>query len=344
MSRAWRRRNRRILVALGAAVALIVAGSTALVAPVVASQSQEVPAGWTDVSATLPTLESLPATSRRAVGDDEFWVGYTFALRDEVHIGCGDRRGRNISFGDDDIQLRVAPRRGEVDDEPCDDRFGLFLRFDGSESVVSEARLLTLRRASRRLDEPVVWAGEFPAGASVAFLRPAVLGGRGSVTASSEEVRKRMLSAVAVHDDSVAVEVVLAALDSAHAAELRESAVFWASQVAADEGLQRLLGLARNDDDTEVRKQSIFWLGQVAGEHATADLADIAADDPNTEVRQSAVFALSQSEDDAAIEALIRIVRSHDNPEVVKSALFWLGQSGDPRAVELFEQLIFGGR
>ncbi|MCH7825626.1 MAG: HEAT repeat domain-containing protein [Acidobacteria bacterium] len=220
----------------------------------------------------------------------------------------------------------------------------MFRRFDGNTSEVAEAHLLTLRRAARRLDEPVVWAGEFSAAASLAFLRPAVLGERGSLSTPSQRARERLLSAIAMHDDLAAVEVVLTALDSSQTKELRESTVFWVSQVGGAEGLQRLLDVARNDTATEVRMQSIFWLGQVAGERATADLANIAEDDPNTEVRQSAVFALSQSEDDAAIEALIGIVRSHDNREVVKSALFWLGQSGDPRAVELFEQLIFGGR
>ena len=344
MRRGESRRFGVLLVGLGAAVAFGVAGATVLVAPVGAAQSQDVPAEWIDISAASPALSSLAATASRAVSEDEFWVGYTFPLRAGVHIGCENRLGRTISFGSDDIQFRVERQGDEVDNEPCDDRFGLFLRFDGNTREVAEARLLTLPRPARRLDEPVVWAGEFPAAASVAFLRPAVFGERGSLSTSSQRVRERLLSAIAVHDDGAAVEVVLAALDSSQAPDLREPAVFWAAQVGGDEGLQRLLDLARNDVDTEVRKQSIFWLGQVAGERATADLAEIAEDDPNTEVRQSAVFALSQSEDDAAIDALIGIVRSHGNREVVKSALFWLGQSGDARAVELFEQLIFGGR
>ena len=333
-----------LLATLGAVVGFAVAGATVLAAPLSAVQSQDVPVGWSDISAMSPALSSLAATARRAVSQDDVWVGYTFPLRAGVHIRCEQPSGRAISFGSDDIQFHIESQGGEVGNEPCDDRFGLFLRFDGNTSEVAEARLLTLRRAARRLDEPVVWAGEFPAAQSVAFLRPAVLDERGSLSTSSQRAREHLLSAIAVHDDRAAAEVVLAAPDPSHASELRESAVFWTSQVAGNEGLQRLLDVARNDADAEVRMASIFWLGQVAGERATVDLAEIAEDDPNTEVRQSAVFALSQSEDDAAIEALIGIVRSHDNPEVVKSALFWLGQSGDPRAGELFEQLIFGGR
>ena len=152
---------------------------------IAAAQSPDVPEEWSDISAPSPALSSLAATARRAVSRDEFWVGYTFPLRAGVHIGCEHRSGRTISFGSDDVQLRVERQGDEVDDEPCDERLALFLRFDGDTSAVAEVRLLTLRRAARRLDEPVAWAGEYPAAASVTFLRPAVLGERGSLSASS---------------------------------------------------------------------------------------------------------------------------------------------------------------
>ncbi len=321
--------------------------STLIVSSALA-QGQSVPSAWIDISATVTSLEQLGPNARRAASADEFWVGYTFALRDGVHVGCDDWNGRQVSFGSNDVHFYMEGDGdgNEMQGVRCDESFGLFLRFDGSTSEVAEARTMALRRASRRFDDPIVWAGEFPADASVAFLRSAVLGAGGgpsrALSTRSEEVRERLLGAVAMHRSAAAVEVVFAALDTAKPSELRELAVFWASQIGADEGLQRLIAMARGDDDKEVRQQSIFWLAQVAGERATAHLAEIAEDDPDTEVRQAAVFALSQSEDDAAVEALMNIVRMHDNPEVVKSALFWLGQSGDPRAVELIEELLFG--
>ena len=310
------------------------------------AQGQSMPSAWIDISATVPSIEQLGPNARRAASAEEFWVGYTFALRDGVHVGCDDWNGRQVSFGSNDVHFYMEGDGDEVQGVRCDESFGLFLRFDGSTSEVVEARTMAMRRASRRLDDPVVWAGEFPADASVAFLRSAVLGALGggsrALSTRSEKVRERLLGAVAMHRSAAAVEVVFAALDSAQPAELRESAVFWTSQIGADEGLQRLIAMARGDDDKEVRQQSIFWLAQVAGERATAHLAEIAEDDPDTEIRQAAVFALSQTEDEAAVEALMNIVRTHDNREVVKSALFWLGQSGDPRAVELIEELLFG--
>ncbi len=336
---------------MSGATKLLAVGVLAMVASGGAASSamarqQSVPSTWIDISATDTAIEELVADARRAASTGEFWVGYTFALREGVHVGCDDRNGRHFSFGSNDMRFYMPGDGDESDTTLCDDNFGLFLRFDGSTSEVAEARMMTLRRAASRLDEPVVWAGEMPAGDSITFLRGAVLaarvGGAPAISAATEKARERLLSAVAVHQGDAAVEVVLAALDAAQPAHLRESAVFWTSQVGGDEGLERLIELARGDADKEVRQQSIFWLAQVAGHRATQHLAEIAEDDPDTEVRQAAVFALSQSEDDAAIDALVKIVRTHDNREVVKSALFWLGQSGDVRAVELIEELLFG--
>jgi len=214
------------------------------------------------------------------------------------------------------------------------------LRFDGDTSAVAEVRLLTLRRAARRLDEPVAWAGEFPAAASVTFLRPAVLGEPGSLSASSQRVRERLLSAIAVHDDGAAVEVVLAALDSSQAPELRESAVFWTSQVGGDDGLQRLLDVARNDANAEVRMASIFWLGQEGGERAVPRLVDIYKTAANHEAKEMVLMALGQNGSDAAMDFVVHIARNESRLELRKKAIFWLGQSDDPKAKDALLEII----
>ncbi|MGD8329010.1 MAG: HEAT repeat domain-containing protein [Acidobacteriota bacterium] len=310
----------------------------------VTAQTSALPDEWIDISATSPTFDDFVRAAQRAASNDELWVGYTFALREGVHVGCDDWRGRSVSFGRDSISFLLD--REDVDrSSTCTQDFGFFLRFDGDADRVVEARLMTLRRAVRRLDGDVVWAGEMPVQASISWLGPAVLerdSGLRAAGADAVETRTRLLTAAAVHDSPGGVAIALAALDSDYPSELRKSGIFWTAQFGGDDGLQRLIEMAHQDGDAEVRKQSIFWLAQVAGERATAHLADIAEDDPETEVRQAAVFALSQSEDDAALDALIEIVRTHDNREVVKSALFWLGQSGDERAVALIEELLFG--
>ena len=56
-----------LLATLGAVVGFAVAGATVLAAPLSAVQAQDVPVGWSDISAMSPALSSLAATARRAV-------------------------------------------------------------------------------------------------------------------------------------------------------------------------------------------------------------------------------------------------------------------------------------
>jgi HEAT repeat protein len=314
----------------------------------VAAQSVDIPSNWIDVSDRAPAFDELVAVSRGAATTESFWLGYSFPLREGVHVGCGERNGRSVSFDSDGMRLYFADEGRDRESNVCDESHGVFLRFEGNVSEVAEARLLTLRQAASRINTDVVWAGDYAANQSSAFLRSAVLGGDGpgasTIVPSSDVVRERLLSAVAVHDDDAAIDVVFESLNPEQPESLREAAVYWAAQVGGDDGLARLLQVGRGDEAAEVRKQAIFWLGQVAGERSTAHLATIAQDDPDNEVRTSAVFALSQSEDPAAVDALIRIVRTHENRDVVKAALFWLGQSGDARVIELLEEILFGGR
>jgi hypothetical protein len=328
------------LVGLACAVALTLAAGA------VHAAQEEIPGGWIDARGSQPALADLARSAMRLASAEDVWVGYTFALREGVHVGCDVWKGHHMSFGSGDMHLYFEDDElGSAQNVPCDEPFGVFLRIDDDPGEVAEARLISLERAEERLSGPVVWAGQYTADASVEYLSGAVLEGvRGAVSTSRDKVRERLLAVVAIHDSSLAEGVVFAAVEPDQPRELRESAVFWVTRVADDQGVDRLLDLAHNDADSEIRQQSIFWLGQLAGDAATAHLTELAESDPDTEVRQSAVFALSQSEDDAAIEALIRIVRAHQNPEVVRSSLFWLGQSGDPRALALFEELLLRRR
>jgi hypothetical protein len=336
------------LVILLLAVGL--AGSTTAVGGEMTGASQTtdpLPPQWIDLSPQQPVLDDLVSSAARAAGTSTFWVGYEFALRPGVSVGCDCDGHHSIRFDDGD--RIVLPRRGENDgegdaqDDDYDRPFGLFLKVGGNRaSGVQAARIVTWERASK-LYEPVVWAGFYDAHDSVRFLRPRILESAGVFAARlSVEVRERLLMAVALHDSELAADVAFAALSENEPRDLRESAVMWAATIGGTPAIDRILRLARHDSDSEVRESSIFWLGQLAGDAATSTLVEIAENDPLSEVRRSAVFALSQSEDDAAIDALIKIVHDHDDPEVVRAALFWLGESGDPRAIALFEELLLG--
>lgn len=104
----------------------------------------------------------------------------------------------------------------------------------------------------------------------------------------------------------------------------------------------RLLALARNPAlAADLREQAVFWLGQdaaqAAGEGLTAILAD---DDADLVLREQAIFALSLREGEAALTPLLRIARESPHPQLREKALFWLAQRDDPRVLALFEDIL----
>ena len=56
---------------------------------------------------------------------------------------------------------------------------------------------------------------------------------------------------------------------------MKKKAVFALSQLPRDEGVPKLIDIARNNRNPEVRKQAIFWLGQSHDARATQFFEDI---------------------------------------------------------------------
>ncbi len=104
----------------------------------------------------------------------------------------------------------------------------------------------------------------------------------------------------------------------------------------------RLLRIARDDTrPKQVKQQALFWVGQAAADKVSPpETRYKSRGTDDEEIRKSAVFALSQRGKDESVPALIRVARENRNPEVRKSALFWLGQTGDSRAIPLFEDIL----
>lgn len=105
-----------------------------------------------------------------------------------------------------------------------------------------------------------------------------------------------------------------------------------------------LLDIARDESISgDVREAAVFWLGQEAAQTITSELADLVEDhNGDLEVREAAIFALSQRPTDEGIPALLRVARSKLHPSLREKALFWLAQEDDPRVVSLFEEILSG--
>ena len=56
---------------------------------------------------------------------------------------------------------------------------------------------------------------------------------------------------------------------------MKKKAVFALSQMPADEGVPKLIEVARSNRNPEVRKQAMFWLGQSNDSRAVKFFEDI---------------------------------------------------------------------
>jgi HEAT repeat protein len=128
-------------------------------------------------------------------------------------------------------------------------------------------------------------------------------------------------------------------------ADVAEDAILPATLADGVETWPRVLVVARDRSrPEEVREQAVFWLGQAAADAATIGLGEIAAD--NTEdddVRDAAVFALSQRPAPESVRILMELAERSDHAKVRRSALFWLAQSNEDVVVDFFERILRGG-
>ncbi|HEX6694072.1 MAG TPA: HEAT repeat domain-containing protein [Longimicrobiales bacterium] len=163
-------------------------------------------------------------------------------------------------------------------------------------------------------------------------------------TSIDRDVRKDAVFWLSQTDDARAVPRLNEILrDRGEDIEVRKSSIFGLSQQEGDASVQTLIDAAKNLDRKELRQDAIFWLGQKAADRATEGLKSVLADDSEElEVRESALFALSQQKSDQAFDALVNVAKTSREPELRRTALFWLGQRGDdPRVLALFESILF---
>jgi hypothetical protein len=120
----------------------------------------------------------------------------------------------------------------------------------------------------------------------------------------------------------------------------REHVVFALTLRHEPAAIERIVDVAKHDEDGHVRGQALFWLAQTASRRATPTIEAALTDDPEVEVKKKAVFAVSQLPKDEGVPMLIKLAKTHKNVDVRKQAMFWLGQSRDPRALQFFEDVL----
>ncbi len=185
------------------------------------------------------------------------------------------------------------------------------------------------------------------------------------------------LAALAVHRGALAAQALQRIAKSDGNVENRKQAMFWATQVRGDEGLQMTLPFlfadpdakvrehaafavaqtkrpaaiqalarqGRGDTSTQVRAQAWFWLAQTGATEAEAAIRHALSAEKSPHVRDQAVFALSQLPEPVNVTALVRVAEDRGmERDARKQALFWLGQSESDEALRYLDRLLGDGQ
>lgn len=91
--------------------------------------------------------------------------------------------------------------------------------------------------------------------------------------------------------------------------------------------------------DHDVRESAVFWLSQIDG--GGEYLQDLYEGVESRSLKERIIFALSQNSPEwEAVEQLMDIALDDEDADLQKSALFWLGQSEDLRVADFLLDLI----
>ena len=143
---------------------------------------------------------------------------------------------------------------------------------------------------------PLIWIDGVKSGESVRLLA-------GFLDDSRSGLRDAALVAIALHDDPESVTALVRAAHENASGHVRGQALFWLAQKAshkiAGEAIENAI---ENDPETEVKRQAVFALSQMPAEEGVPRLIGVARTNRNREVRKQAVFWLGQSRDPRALQ------------------------------------------
>ena len=142
--------------------------------------------------------------------------------------------------------------------------------------------------------ESVAWLGMQTAGAP-----PAVV---------TRRVADGALSALALHAEPAALDWLVRAARTGSATHLRGQALFWLSQRAGQRAIGAIAEAIERDPDTDVKRKAVFALSQLPADDGVPRLIQIARAHSNAAVRTQAFFWLGQSKDPRALAFFVEVL------------------------------------
>ena len=149
---------------------------------------------------------------------------------------------------------------------------------------------------------PLFWFDGVSADASVAWLSTLV-----TQTGDARRLADRALSAISQHAGSAAVTALVRFATGT--SEIRGRALSWLAERAADQALPAINATLQKDPDTEMKKLAVRALSRFPNNEGIPRLMEIARSHDNAEVRRQAMLQLGQSRDPRVVDFVSQILR-----------------------------------
>jgi len=261
--------NRTLLVACALAAAPAFAQTPAVVNGTLESRA-----------ATQPVGREIATIMSSASG--AAWIGYAVPVnrRNRDDNGCW-------SSGDATGRAQVAPLKLEGSDT-------LFVLYRIAERSVERVRIASPDCPLDLGGLTLHWLTGVRPGDSIEWLTTLATG------ESSRRLANNAVMAIALHGDSQATDRLLTLARNGRSGEIRGTALFWVAQRAGDKAVGTITQ-ALEDPETEVRKKAVFALSQLPKDEGVPKLIEVARTHRDGAVRKQAMFWLGQSRDPRAL-------------------------------------------
>jgi HEAT repeats len=235
------------------------------------------------------------------------WVGYAVPVMDGEHHMCcwsGDAGdccgGCRLEPGSaGGVFLDRAPA-APVRLEPSD---AFFVLYRVERGQVERIRMFSEECPLDAGGRTIHWLTGVRATDSVALL------GRYVADDTARRLADSALSAIAMHADASALDRLIANARGGSTPRLRGQALFWLAQRAGDAAVGAIREAVDRDPDTDVKKRAVFALSQLPKDEGVPRLIEIARSHSNMAVRRQAFFWLGQSKDPRALAFFAEVLQ-----------------------------------
>ena len=113
---------------------------------------------------------------------------------------------------------------------------------------------------------------------------------------------KQAVHAIAMHNTPSAATLLIRIARDDRDSRKRSDALFWLAQRAGRESIAAITNAIENDPEIEVKRKAVFALSQLPKDEGVPKLIEVARTHRNPEVRKQAFFWLGQSKDPRALQ------------------------------------------